>query len=95
MPSEAEIEAAIDAFRAKDEEVEGIESGKALRLCWKAALEAAERARRSKLPELRCDDCDNGIDDLNWRYCAWCGKQGDWEQPGLRTELPSPPESGK
>ncbi len=45
MASEAEIEAAMAAFSAKDDEVEGMESGKALRMCWAAALEAAERVR--------------------------------------------------
>lgn len=27
---------------------------------------------RKKIPELRCDDCDNGI-EADWKFCAWCG----------------------
>jgi hypothetical protein len=27
---------------------------------------------------VRCDECDNTIDDLNWRFCPWCGSESDW-----------------
>lgn len=48
MPSNAEIEAAMRAFAVEDIRVEGMESGKALRKCWRTALEAAEKVRQEE-----------------------------------------------
>jgi hypothetical protein len=33
----------------------------------------ADERTAHALADLRCDDCDNGIED-NWDFCPWCGK---------------------
>lgn len=32
-----------------------------------------EPTARAMLPTIRCDQCDNGIDDACWYFCPWCG----------------------
>ena len=49
MVSDLEVEAARRAFDAKSLEVEGSESGRALRICWTAALDAAFAIREAAL----------------------------------------------
>lgn len=31
----------------------------------------------SAAPQLRCDECDNGVDPT-WNYCPWCGETNHW-----------------
>ena len=49
MVSDLEVEVARRAFDAKSLEVEGSESGRALRICWTAALDAAFAIREAAL----------------------------------------------
>jgi hypothetical protein len=34
--------------------------------------DALDRHSPWKEGDLRCDDCDNGIQS-DWKFCAWCG----------------------
>jgi hypothetical protein len=41
----------------------------------RAALACRPQPPRSRpLPEMRCDCCDNGLDDA-WEFCPFCGTQ--------------------
>jgi len=42
-----------------------------------AMIDEIERLREKPLPTFRCDGCDNGV-ELEWEYCAWCGRTKDW-----------------
>ena len=53
VPTDREIDAAMAAYAAKDDEVEGVESGKARRLCWAAALDAAAQERTRQIQGYR------------------------------------------
>lgn len=62
----------------------------------RAALAAALREPQDKLQAgadewqpggLRCDNCDNGIADVMWEFCPWCGAGANWR--------PSPPTEEK
>jgi rRNA maturation endonuclease Nob1 len=35
----------------------------------------ADAEGATRLPRIRCDGCDNIIDDPDWNFCAWCGLQ--------------------
>lgn len=45
----------------------------------------ARLAGEMTLPDLRCDDCDNGIED-EWNWCPWCG---------CVLTVPNPPSEGE
>jgi hypothetical protein len=52
---------------------------------WRARSLTAEERLKDRLPEQRCDECDNGIQD-KWNWCAWCGRN---------LTFPTPPSEDK
>jgi hypothetical protein len=92
MATEDEIEAASMAISQTFSDF-GLSIAWQLRdACARAALEAAEKVRVRALPKIRCDSCDNGIDE-EWTYCPFCGAQERKPAPNPRQENTTPTKS--